>query len=402
MSITEATAGPATRPETRAAADASVPLHAVMWGTYDLGKPRTRILRKGLQDNVIVTECHADIWSGIEDKGNIGLARLAVTFLLKLLVAYPVLIARYLMLPRHDVVLVGYLGHLDVLVLWPFAKLRGVPVVWDAFLSLYDTVVIDRAKVSRKNPIAWVLFAWEWLACRAADLVLLDTKAHAAWFDDAYQLPAGRTDAVLVGAEGEAFAALPANERADGAPIRVLFYGQFIPLHGIEVIVAAAAASDPKEFHWTIIGTGQEAARIRTLLATRPAQNLEWIPWVPYSDLRFQIAKADICLGIFGESGKASRVIPNKAFQIIAAGRPLVTRDSPAMRELVGQGVSGVKLVEAGNADALLAGIRELARDLPSPEIFGESFNHLRERISPAAIGRELTARLKALTGARS
>jgi len=28
------------------------------------------------------------------------------------------------------------MGQLDVLVLWPLAKLRGVSVIWDGFLSL--------------------------------------------------------------------------------------------------------------------------------------------------------------------------------------------------------------------------------------------------------------------------
>ena len=44
-------------------------------------------------------------------------------------------------LPQHDVVVVGYLGQLDVLLIRPFTWLRDVPLVWDTFLSLYDTVV---------------------------------------------------------------------------------------------------------------------------------------------------------------------------------------------------------------------------------------------------------------------
>ncbi|QEX15792.1 hypothetical protein FRZ44_10790 [Hypericibacter terrae] len=363
-------------------------VRAVIWGTYDLGKPRTRILIRGLREaGVDLAECHAEVWAGVEDKAHSNrwaiLGRMA-----RMLAAYPGLIWRYLRAPSHDVVIVGYLGHLDVLMLWPFARLRGIPIVWDAFLSLYETVVEDRAMLRPRHPVARLLWAWDWLACRAADLVLLDTAAHARWFETSFGLPAGRTASLFVGAEPGSFAPLPERgSRRPGQPCRVLFYGQFIPLHGIETIVEAAARSDPNSLAWTIIGTGQEASRIRERLAARPVPHLTWIDWVPYAELREQMAEADICLGIFGESGKAARVIPNKAFQVIAAGRPLVTRESPAMREWIGDGARGVRLVRAGDADALLAGIRDLVASGEMEPDAG-SFERLRSQIGPDSIGR--------------
>ena len=372
-----------------------------MWGTYDLGKPRTRILIRGLGEaGVELVQCHVDVWSGVEDKANIAGWRKIAAVVGKLILAYPILIWRYLRLPRHDVVLVGYLGHLDVVVLWPFAALRGVPVVWDAFLSLYETVVEDRQMVGPRHPLAWLVWAWDWLACRAADLVLLDTLAHAHWFQSEFKLRHGRTDAIFVGAEPDAFAPLPDAGTETGGPIRVLFYGQFIPLHGIETIVAAAARTAPERYSWTIIGTGQEEARIRKLLEAHPIPHLRWITWVPYAQLHENIAAADICLGIFGQSGKAARVIPNKVFQVIAAGRPLVTRDSPAMRELVTSETPGIHLVRAGDVDALLAGIAELARQIRRSST-AALFGSLRDRITPAAIGRQLAARLASVASAR-
>ena len=378
------------------------PHRVVLWGTYDLGKPRTRILIRGLGEaGVELIQCHVDVWSGVEDKANIAGWRKVAAILGKLILAYPILIWRYLRLPRHDVVLVGYLGHLDVIVLWPFAALRGAPVVWDAFLSLYETVVEDRQMVGPRHPLAWLVWAWDWLACRAADLVLLDTHAHARWFQSEFKLRDGRTDAVFVGAEPDAFAPLPdAGHTKAGGPIRILFYGQFIPLHGIETIVAAAARTSPELYSWTIIGTGQEDARIRRLLEANPIPHLRWITWVPYGQLRESIATADICLGIFGQSGKAARVIPNKVFQVIAAGRPLVTRDSPAMRELVTSDTPGIHLVRAGDADLLLAGIAELARQVRQSST-AALFGSLRDRIAPAAIGRQLATLLAQVAGAR-
>ncbi|QEX21178.1 hypothetical protein FRZ61_11000 [Hypericibacter adhaerens] len=376
---------------------------AVVWGTYDLGKPRTRILIRGLREaGVPLTECHAEIWAGVEDKASLKSASQILRRLAKMLVAYPWLIWRYLRLPRHDVVIVGYMGHLDVLLLWPWARLRGNPVIWDAFLSLYETVVEDRAMLSPRHPLARLLWFWDWLACRAADRVLLDTAAHARWFESCFGLRSGRTASVFVGVEPEAFPplALPSPKRPE-TPRRILFYGQFIALHGIDSIIDAAARSDPREFAWTLIGTGQEAARIRARLAARPIPHLEWIEWVPYGELRERIAQADICLGIFGQSGKAARVIPNKAFQIVAAGRPLVSRDSPAMREWIGKGQAGIRLVASGDPEALLAGIRDLVAS-GETALDPSAFQRLRTPIAPAAIGSRLLALMRGLTDAAS
>jgi glycosyltransferase involved in cell wall biosynthesis len=55
-------------------------------------------------------------------------------------------------------------------------------------------------------------------------------------------------------------------------------------------------------------------------------------------------------------------VIPNKAFQALACGTPLVTSDTPAARELLRDGESAL-LVPPGDAPALAAAVRRLASD---------------------------------------
>ena len=412
----------------------------VWWGTYDKGKPRTRILLRGLRESgVDVMECHRDVWGAIADKSQVKAGWTRVCLLVRWLSAYPALVLRYLLLPPHDVVMVGYLGHLDVLVLWPFARLRGARIAWDAFLSLYDTVVEDRALVGHRNPLAWLLYAWDWLAGRAADIVVLDTAAHGRYFVERFNLQPEKVRRVFVGAETELFAPIgpegalgrqptvrsasresprPSRERdqlgwrterlpgqpstSDGSSDRhpgpamnsdhgvatILFYGQFIPLHGIETIVRAARLSQGKPWRWILIGRGQEEERIGDELRRHPLDNLEWIPWVRYEDLALWIRRADVCLGIFGDGAKAGRVIPNKVFQIIAAGKPLVTRDSPAIRELVSADEPGIRLVPPADPHALVCAVEALVAD---PSVGGsEQHGQLLRKITPRAIGANL------------
>lgn len=342
----------------------------VVWGTFDTGKPRVRMLLAALSDlQPGLTVCHRKVWEGIEDKSQIGGAARWLSILLTLVLAYPALIASYLRAPKHDVVLVPYPSLLDVLILWPFARLRGARICWDMFISAYDTIVVDRALVSARGLVARLIHAVEWLATRAADLVLLDTREHASYIAELYGLARHKVRAVWVGVENDTFRR--ANAPKSHGQVNVLFYGQFIPLHGLDTIIDAIAilarrAQGP-DLQFTIVGTGQEAARIDARLTTLDLANVKRFNWVDYTQLPALIAASDICLGVFASGGKAARVIPNKVFQILAVGRPLVTMDGPAIREIVEPG-DAVLLVQPGDADALAEAISSLAESLRSDE----------------------------------
>jgi glycosyltransferase involved in cell wall biosynthesis len=360
----------------------------LFWGTYDLSKPRNRILLRGLREcGVHVQECHESVWEAVRDKSVIGSLRVAI-HLLKAMAVYPRLLARFLRAERPDLVVIGYLGQLDVILLAPVARLLHVPVVWDQFLSLYDTVVEDRAIVSARHPIAFLLYLWEWLACRFADCVLLDTRAHAAYVRRTFRLDENKVDSVWVGVEPDVFppGEVPAVPD-DARELRVLFYGQFIALHGVETIVHAARLLEGERIRFSLIGTGQEEARIRRLIAEHPLPNLTWEPWVDYEHLVERIHAADVCLGIFGNSGKAERVIPNKIFQIVSARRPLVTRDSAAIREMFEGQPAGVWLVPGGDGPALAEQLRALSRD--RARLPAAPHAELAASISPRCIGEQ-------------
>lgn len=366
-------------------------MHILFWGTYDTGKPRTRILREGLRRNgVRLSEIHASVWEGTEDKSQVRGVVARLRLLARWLLAYPGLIWRLLRAPKPDLILVGYPGILDVFVASLAGRVRGVPVVWDVFLSIYDTVVEDRGLLRRGDLAARLLHGLERCALRRAALVFMDTRAHARRIETLFALPEGSCESVWVGVETEHFAppAEPAP-RDPAAPLRVLFYGQFIPLHGITTIVEAARRLRDLPVEWTLIGRGQEAPAIRAMLAAEPLPRVRWIEWVDYERLQSCIAEADLCLGIFGTSEKAASVIPNKVFQIVAAGRPLITRDSPAIRELLASAPPCVRLVRAGDADDLAEAVRA---HLATPMRHDADHCHaaVRARIDAAAVGRQL------------
>lgn len=367
-------------------------MELLFWGTYDTGKPRARILLRGLRENGIkVTECHCSLWTGVEDKSQLSVFS-RIRFAWRWLACYPTLVWRFLRLPQHDAVVIGYLGQLDVLVIWLFAKLKRTPIIWDAFLSLHETVVADRKLLHRLHPLAISLYMFEWLGCRAADLVILDTKAHQSLFIEKYRLSEHKVGFAFVGVEPEVFPRYEqkslARNRESGSSIKVLFYGQCIPLHGIRTIVEAAKILRHKPVTWLMIGQGQEDEVIRQFTENHEGIDFTWKPWVPYQELVGYIHSADMCLGIFGESDKAGRVIPNKAYQVLSCGKPLITRDSEAIRELFPYQVPGILLIPPGEPAMLAQAVLQMAGALN--ELPADLHKSIQERINPRAVAKQL------------
>jgi glycosyltransferase involved in cell wall biosynthesis len=227
---------------------------------------------------------------------------------------------------------------------------RGAPVVFNPLVSLSDTL-LDRGRIRAGSLAAGAIAAVDRHALRAADLVVADTGAHAAFLADLGGLPRERVAVAFVGAEERLF--WPGWVRTD--PFTCLFVGKLIPLHGLETILDAARIASDLRFR--IVGSGQ----LDRFLRDRPP-NVEHVAWVEYELIRTELHRAGCALGIFGTSGKARRVIPNKAFQALACGTPLVTADTPASRELLVDGESAL-LVPPGDAEALAAAVRRVAAD---------------------------------------
>lgn len=248
-----------------------------------------------------------------------------------------------------DAVLVGYPGQPDV----PAARraARGRPVVFDALVSLHETLVEDRRRFRPGSLAAQALLALDRAALRSADLVVADTQANAEFLAALADLPPGRVEVCLVGAEDRLF--WPGWSSTE--PWTCLFVGKLIPLHGLETILAAARLAP--ELPFRVVGSGQ----LEALLADRPA-NVEWVRWVEYDGLPRELHRAGCALGVFGRSPKAARVIPNKAYQALACGTPLVTAATPAARELLVDCESAL-LVPPGDPDALAAVLRRLRDD---------------------------------------
>ncbi len=319
-------------------------MRVVYFGTYERDYPRNaQVISCLRRAGVDVHERHEAVWEGSEHKWQAGAGAA-----LRLLAAEARLLAR----PNArgaDAVIVGYPGYVDLIAARRAA--RGRPVVFNPLVSLTDTLVEDRGRFRPGGLPARILETIDRRALRAADLVVADTQANAAYLTSLAGLEPDRAAVCFVGAEERVFRPVWSAPETFSS----LFVGKLIPLHGLETVLDAARIAD--ELPFRIVGSGQ----LEPLLRDRPP-NVEWVPWIEYEHLPDELARSGCALGVFGTSAKASRVIPNKAFQALASGAPLVTADTPAARELLTDGESAL-LVPPGDAGALAAALRRLAGD---------------------------------------
>ncbi|HSL63669.1 MAG TPA: glycosyltransferase family 4 protein [Gaiellaceae bacterium] len=325
---------------------------------------------------VEVVERHEPVWEGDDSAWRAGAGAAA-----RLLRAEARLLRRG---PEggFDVVLVGYPGHVDV----PAARRAagGAPVVFNPLVSLWDTFVGDRGRFGPRSLAARALLRLDRAALRGVDLVVADTEAGAAFLARLAGLPRERVASVFVGAEERLFEP-PWVPREP--PV---FVGKLIPLHGLETILEAARRRPSLRLR--VVGSGQ----LEHLLSTRPA-NVEWVPWVPYERLPALLRAAAAALGVFGRSDKAQRVIPNKAFQALACGTPLVTADTPAARELLVDGESAL-LVPPGDPDALAEALERVTSEPETASRLAEGgLAAYRERASEEVLGARWRTLLESL-----
>jgi glycosyltransferase involved in cell wall biosynthesis len=279
--------------------------------------------------------------------------RLLILF--RMAVSYPVLLFRLLIAPTPDLYLVSYPGWFDVPIVKLMAWVRRRPLVFDIFISLYDTAITDRELVRSSSPIARVSRAVDRLSMRLSQRVIADCPAHARFLAALGNLPLERFGVVYIGADESVFMATPDNEEETDL---ILFYGTFAPLQGVEWIVRAAALLKDHRYRFRVIGRGQDTAAVLRLADELGTSNVQFIDPVPKEKLVYELAHASLCLGIFGTSPKTTRVIPHKVFEGLACGRPVLTGDSEAIRDVFSHGE--VATCRVGDPESLASQITNL------------------------------------------
>lgn len=270
------------------------------------------LLKKILESqNVEVVECHEDI-------DNFP----------SFIKAYVKLFLKHLKL-EYDIMIIPWRGILTL----PLAKIiHRKPIIYFPAFSIFDTLVHDRKKIKENSLKAKLVHTVDKVACKWVDRVILESTEEINYFVREFGLPKEKFLQLPLAADESIFS--PQLNKAVSDKFTVFFFGTFIPLHGVETIVRSAIIlRNHSDISFTICGDGQTRPEIEKIVRENNLKNIKLLGLVSKETLLENLKKSDVCLGIFGNTGKARKVVTNKVFQILASKKPLITMDSPAAVE---------------------------------------------------------------------
>jgi hypothetical protein len=254
----------------------------------------------------------------------------------------------------------------DVLILAEFqlkhalvAKLASIigrsVLVVDSFVGRHETVIGDWGLANESSAKAMVCRVIDSIAFKVSDLSLIDTQMRANTLETRHgRNPLSpRTLSLPVGAP--AWATGLGSVKGFGTSLRLLYYGDYTPLQGVEYVLHAIkhlTGSVPIEF--TLVGDGPRKAAV---LAAMPGESEEFranlVGRLSVLELRERLNETDVVLGVFGSSDKAGSVIANKVWQGLAAGRIVLTRESEALDEIRSKAGEALWQVDPASPDAI-------------------------------------------------
>lgn len=149
-------------------------------------------------------------------------------------------------------------------------------------------------------------------------------------------------------------------------PARVLYAGQLYPWKGVDVLVRAVARVP--DVRLVILGgiAGEaDTERVRSLVeACGITSRTEMHATVPQAQVAEELARASVVVVPFLRTSMTERhTSPLKAFEAMAAGRPMVISDVPSSREFLRDGENAL-LVPPGDPEALASALRRLVEDV--------------------------------------
>jgi glycosyltransferase involved in cell wall biosynthesis len=253
----------------------------------------------------------------------------------------------------------------EVLVRLP--RIARGPVVYEAHAvealmyrergALYGTDEVARPRKQRR------LEARERTVWRRAQGFVATTEGIRAAFEAAHGPRAAPTRVIPNGCD------VPEDRRfpglAEERPPRVLYAGQLYPWKGVDVLVDAMA--EVKGARLVILGglAGEaDLARVQAKVRERGLMDRTEMPGtVPPARVAAELERAAaVAVPVLKTAMTERHTSPLKAFEAMAAGRPIVASDLPSSREVLRHEQNAL-LVPPGSAPALAAALRRVLED---------------------------------------
>ena len=217
-----------------------------------------------------------------------------------------------------------------------------------------------------KNPILISMSEWlERFLYRRAGRVMVNSPGFIAHVQSR---GARRVELIPNGADPSMFDT--SNNGADFRRANHLedkFIALYAGAHGMSndlnvVLDAAKLLMDESKIQIVLLGDGKEKPALQARAAELGLSNVSFVSSVPKSEMPDALAAADACIAILKPLEEYKTTYPNKVFDYMAAGRPVVLAIDGVIREVVEAAQCGL-FVKPGNPFAMADAIRKMASD---------------------------------------
>ena len=267
-----------------------------------------------------------------------------------------------------DADIVHAMGFLAYPVAAGLARRTGARLVYDA-RDLY----VESNNIARLPGALRALFAWrEGRWARQAARVITVNEACADYLERRYRI---RRPAVVMNGQVPWDPPRPRpnrlRERLALARERriALYHGGLMPDRGVDRLIEAANGPGLESTEIVIMGGGVMEARLRELAAASAArERIHFLPPVPPAEVLEWVASADVGVMPNQPTTLNERLsTPNKLFECLAAGTPVVSSDFPERRRIIDGDPDGPlgRVCDPTSPASIAAAIREILELAP-------------------------------------
>jgi len=279
---------------------------------------------------------------------------------------------------------------------WLLARLKRVPFLFEV-RDLWPAFAIEVGVL--RNPLLVRASLWlEGFLYRRADRVIVNSPGY---IEHVSRRGARWVELIPNGADPDMF-----DPQSEGADFQQKYSldGRFIVLyagaHGMSndlqvVLQAASQLLDQPEIYFLFLGDGKEKSSLVSQAQKLGLGNVLFLPPVPKLEMSQALAAADACIAILKPIPLYKTTYPNKVFDYMAAGRPVILAIDGVIREVVEQSGAGIA-VPPGDPGALAEAIRRLACQPEMGRAMGLAGRKLvEERFSRGILARKLALMLE-------
>jgi len=246
---------------------------------------------------------------------------------------------------------------------WLLARLKGAKFLFEV-RDLWPDFAIAVGVL--KNPTLIKMSLWlERFLYRRADQVMVNSPGYV---EHVASRGAQRVELIPNGADPGMFNPLDIGAQFRNANhLKNKFVVLYAGAHGISndlevVLESASLLARRLDLLFILLGDGKEKANLQARARELGLRNVLFLPPVPKSGMGAALAGADACLAILKPLDEYKTTYPNKVFDYMAAGRPVLLAIDGVIREVVEAAHCGV-FVQPGNARALAEAVERLAAD---------------------------------------